>query len=561
MYLEGEEKFLAKLNNAEDDSLKVGHIGQVFQAMEFMKAKNTGKGIKFNATLTPEYDAKTSGVMHKIMQMPFMDTEEGRMVFGKNTKAWLERGAILLGDDGKKLDPGSADFMSKLKVLDAYQEMTVSAHNGMKGFKSDETLVKKDEDGKIKRNTAPIFEAVIGDITKLVGDDGKVTSDGRTLAKAAFIPFVYGSALSSIRKNIGFSMASDILDSMVEGDINSQLNVQVRKALDMSAQTYEKLLQDLRDKSSMDVKLMVGPKSEVRIRKNESTLDVFADVFTNSYGQKYSDAMSSTFGNFEEVSNTIKNATKVMFVAWKQEYDRRFAAIKNPTVEQKIEVIHSLEVLFPIIKAPWSQDKDGKDGVAIFDTKRASMKDQHLAPVRTAIKDKNGKETSRAVQAMITEMESAFAAGAVLPIHWIDGTQIASVMMKGGLVGIHDAIVIGLKNAGLTVQEMNKAMYDINKNYNMMEEFQLAYVRMVEALTPEMLEQMDEDTLENLANTKKELDRIVEEVNADLLIAPRLTKTAQDTGSDALIAQPDSSFIEALILGNILFTGSPQLPR
>ena len=81
----------------------------------------------------------------------------------------------------------------------------------------------------------------------------------------------------------------------------------------------------------------------------------------------------------------------------------------------------------------------------------------------------------------------AQAAGAVIPTHWTDGAVIGEALLLGGILGVHDAMVLGL--GGNRTEEalltMNKAMVDISMQYNVMQ-------NMLDALTESLNNMSDE---------------------------------------------------------------------
>lgn len=487
-----DEKFEDKVMSGE---IEVPHFGHALQAIEFMRVMK--KGGKFRGTLTAEYDAKTSGPMHKLMQAPILDDGE----FGSITKEWLNKGAILINQG---FSESSAEHVSG--VEDGYQTIAKEANRAL--TEQSPVLIRND---KITTDYRSLFKDINGLLDKLVSDN-KVTEQGRELSKYAFIPFGYASSTETIKQYVGEQLAYDILKKIVNPKFSNHSNIM--RALNMNAKDYARLQENLRTKPANEVYIN-KPQGVITYKKD--ILGMLSEMFTMTYGEAYKSAMNSIFRPHVAMNDTIKDVTSAMFRMWKIKYDSMMAKEPNATVERKMEVIRDMEDFFPLIKAPWSYSK--QDGIAIFDTKRASMKNEELPPVNTTT-NRDGKLSSETVQAMITEMEETFAAGAVLPIHWIDGTQIASVLMRGGITGVHDAIVIGMKGSYTqqTVKDMNKAMYDVNRNYNMFDEFQLALLNMIDKIDDSTLktfirqESKKEDKGIDLGSLKARVDNIAENI-------------------------------------------------
>jgi len=128
------------------------------------------------------------------------------------------------------------------------------------------------------------------------------------------------------------------------------------------------------------------------------------------------------------------------------------------------EIARGLSVRFPLIKAPNSARRE--EGAAIITDGLVDADNVALDAGQTKVWSKTKKDYSDlVVQNMMREFQEAQAAGAVLPIHWIDGTIIGEVLIKSGVLGIHDAIAVGNDFVD-RITEMNKATYDTGVGYD-----------------------------------------------------------------------------------------------
>lgn len=475
--------------------VKMPHPGHAFIAVEFLKAMQ--KGSKFRGTMVAEYDAKTSGPMHKLMQWPVLKDENGKDI----TEEWFEKGAIMQGD--KELRTGNSAGHSGA-ITDGYQTVTVEAG---KVLDSKEPVVYN-KDGSIKVDYSKPFEELKTMIAPLVNEDGSASKEGRALGKQAFVPFGYGSSVKSIQENIGITLAYEILRRVADPK-DTQIKEVMEKAF--PGIRYSHLQHELQNEATSKIK---GNDFRMGVGKgNPLVIDMLAEMFNITYGEAYKEAMESKFSEHVAINNAIREVTSSMFRVWKMRFDAEIAKEPNATTDRKMEIIANLEEAFPLIKAPWSLSRD--EGVAIYDTKRASMKNESLPKVETLVRGDKSYSTA-SVQAMITELDEVYAAGAVLPIHWIDGSQIGTILKEGGVQGIHDAIVLGIPTEeGIDrIKRMNKAMYDINANYNLMEEFKLSFNVMLDSMTDKEIEMFaEQDNAMNLADVKETLDNIVANVN------------------------------------------------
>lgn len=493
--------------------IEMPHVGHAYMALEFMgrKLKAEKKGSKvFNATLAAEYDAKTSGPMHKLMQWPVLVDENGKDI----VEEWLSKGAIML--EGQEFIGGSSTSHSQA-ITDGYQTVTIGAGKALANTQPKREVTDNNGETRVVVDYQKPYDELkplLPTLVEIVEEMEKATKEGRTLGKEAFVPFGYGSSTATIQENVGVKLAYAVLNRVVDPN-DTEMSKAFKAGFSMTESEYKDLQDALRERNTETISLeMVGAK-QGGMEKNTVLIDVLTEMFSLTYGEAYKQAMESKFSKHSEINAVIKDVTSSMFRVWKMKYDKEIAKIANPTTEQKMEVIKGLEQFFPLIKAPWSESR--ADGVAIFDTKRSSMKNEVLPTVQTTTRKEDGGMTSNPVQAMITEMEEVFAAGAVLPIHWIDGSQIGSILKDGGVQGIHDAIVLGIPTEeGVSkIGQMNKAMYDINANYNLLEEFQNAFLGMVDGMTDKEIEEfMMTDKAMDLAEVKDTLGTLVEEVNA-----------------------------------------------
>lgn len=494
-------------------NIKMPHVGHAYMALEFLNKKLIAekKGSKvFNATLAAEYDAKTSGPMHKLMQWPVLVDEDGYDI----VEEWLSKGAIMI--EGKEFIGGSSASHSQA-ITDGYQTVTIGAGKVLDIMEPMRKMVDKDGEVTVVADYSKqynVLRPLLPTLVEITEEIEKATKEGRTLGKEAFVPFGYGSSTATVKENIGVKLAYAVLNRVVDPN-DTEMKEAFKAGFDMTEDEYKDLQDALREYNTETIIIEMENVGKDGAKKEMALIEALVEMFNLTYGEAYKQVMEAKFNKHTEINTAIRDVTSAMSRVWKMKYDKEIAKITNPTTEQKMEVIKKLEQYFPLIKAPWSESR--ADGVAIFNTKRSPMKNEMLPTVQTATRKENGDLTSNPVQAMITEMEEVFAAGAVLPIHWIDGSQIGTILKDGGVQGIHDAIVLGIpteKGIG-KIWQMNKAMYDINANYNLLEEFQNAFLGMVKGMTGKDIEEfMMTDKAMDLAKVKDTLDTLVKKVNA-----------------------------------------------
>jgi hypothetical protein len=533
--LEDVSKAYDKIMRLSDTQLTVvgstaAHPGHAALAIAGIKAMRASKNGKFTGTMLIEYDAVTSGFILKLLQTPIL-SGEGKLA------EWIAKGGIFEGSDKRIEGKGTADVIggSELAVdtkvdgkivpkgtkvvgiVDAYKSqghtMQAMAKRGSTVmdivdnnivFKAGTVKVKEDtvnidkkglvgaiqKDGLIEE----IFEVKDGNMVMEYSYDAKgnlkvgpkLTKFGRDLFKPGFMTFNYGSSLKSIKRMVGEVLAEKIMDKLMEGKVDSkELDAKLKSAGVPEAKV---LVKEYAVDSTKQTKIGAN-LVQARNNKTMALQDVLEYILAESYGEAITGAMENEFGELMTLNESIINSTKVMFRLWKTEFDKLVDAEPGLiTKARKKAIFDSLAKKFPLIKAPFT---DGElDKVAISTDELTSYDSRRIGNTQTAVKNREFKTMT--VQLMTRQLAEAHAAGAVLPIHWIDGTIMAKVLGKyAGVLGVHDALVLG-KLFGETVQEMNKATLEIGRDYDMVGAIMESLLDAVEdvsldTLTTEML--------------------------------------------------------------------------
>jgi hypothetical protein len=84
---------------------------------------------------------------------------------------------------------------------------------------------------------------------------------------------------------------------------------------------------------------------------------------------------------------------------------------------------------------------------------------------------------------MIRQFEEAINSGAVIPIHYIDGSLMTNLLGKGGILGIHDAKMSSLNSALDNVVDYNTQVFNISKEYSLTNELLVSMRRVAKTMT------------------------------------------------------------------------------
>lgn len=415
--------------------VEVEHLGHFLEAVDVIEQWNQAKEDgEIETTISAEFDGLTNGFAIRLMQMPII----------KDVYNWLQKvGVYTKEDNPQSMNSILGDKSSRF--LDSYQTLAdnikkLSAKTVL------ETITKKNKYSKL---TAKQVSAVL-DVLPIKSIEGAITKDLRDLFKNPFMVFNYASSINSIKKNMGYVLRDKLISEMVEGKHKELAN-----ALGIKVST-------LQIKYPEDIKLANGVTLDQTLR----------DVVEASYGEQVGSILTDYFQEYLEANDTINNSFRGMFLVFQDAYQKSIANIpegqsKALTEEQKINKVLELFDLFPGIKGVLS--KDIREGIAIYETKAKSPKDLLLGKAQSVFKDSKNqdKKFTKAVQGLLKELDSPVNAGAVIPIHSLDGSIMTELMLSlDGIVGIHDAIIPNLKESTNAIKEYNKQFYELNKKYS-----------------------------------------------------------------------------------------------
>jgi hypothetical protein len=467
------------------------HISHTLQAIDMLE--KIKKGGTFTSSLTAEFDALTSGFGLKLLQIPIIGNELVGLWDWLNKVGVLEKGKATANSMNDILD-GSGQ-----KFYDSYQ--TLAKEVAVTEESVQEAIANKGKNyKKLSANVVNSLwnDAGLGALMPKVSDDGTVTSALRSLFKDPFMTFNYSAGIASIKRSLAGVLTSGLIDRIVAGEKGTEQPVKALMGLitadknnsykvPKTIEEFQQLLKEV-------------PLDRIKVKsKNLHTLEEYLnEVMDLTYGHSVETIMKEHFQEFMDVHDTVNSAFKIMFTAWKQEYDKEVKQVPIGKLnDDKVkEILDRLKDKFPLIKSPLSDELN--EGVAIYKSSSLTPSDEEVRymPSRattdaTAMKSigvKN-KETGEGVASvkvrhMIRTFEAAISSGSVVPIHYIDGALMAQLNGEA-VTAIHDAIMPPLNKSLETIKKYNQAMFDISKSYSWIKEIN------------EMLKRLDVNTLDN----------------------------------------------------------------
>lgn len=434
--------------------LHADHISHAYQALDALEKYH--KGGKFSTALTAETDAVTSGFALKLMQLPIL----------KDMFKWLNKVGVFRKSDisGLNADGYSMnDILSQNSFFDSYQtlakETKVSAEDTAKTF------------GKKRKEYKSTFVAGIWSAIEpaLPTFDGtEVSSELRTLFKDPFMTFNYSAGMQSIRQSLSNVLTNKLVTKMIKAEEGS-VDYTLLKTL--AAHVGVK-------PTELQAKLNMDPLYTIKLKKNskisiETLLNEYVDA---SYGESVQNIMETEFKEFIDAQKNINDAFKAMFQLFNKEYTDEMAAVHKAkgfiTDADKLEIIGKLRHKFPSIKGPLQDKEDKSDYVGIYKTTNATPNStsERLKPAQTYLAD----GTTDKIRHEIKVFEEAISAGAVVPIHFIDGALMGKIIteLNGDFTAIHDAIMPPLNKLNESANKYNEEYIKVGMEYSVVAEIQ-----------------------------------------------------------------------------------------
>ena len=499
--LEADMKVLEEtLETGMFEGKEVPHLGHMLQAFNAVKKYKGRVKDKFTAAMVVEYDEVTSGFALKLMQLPLLEFEK--------LQGWLFKTGIVVSRDdasgvlivnGVELKYRDVDgelmstpaIIAQAGFLDAYKTLATGVNDVVKSTEYND----KDHGlfNYITKN-GKIIEAIV--------DDKGVTSFGRNLFKYPFMMFNYGASLAKLRSYIGYHIADKIIDRIANGDFAGKEFAEFRIKLAGSESNWDKMMKELVGKDAKYVKdIRLGGKPLEKM---------LIDTFASTYGEAFTTSMEEFFSPILEANTMMTNAAQGMFKLFDAGYKQKFVdkinelndtdfvsyekyvehlnvmekgnypnknKLKLPTIEEENALVESLSNMFPGLKAPNSKNRE--DGIGLVDSEVVSIKDSPLTKVSTP-RGIEGGAASGTLGSMVRKYKETIAAGAVLPTHWEDGTSIGESLIQGGIMGIHDAIVVGV-NHKKALDAVNDKIYTMSRDYSTTSEYLAALIETIKA--------------------------------------------------------------------------------
>ena len=198
--------------------------------------------------------------------------------------------------------------------------------------------------------------------------------------------------------------------------------------------------------------------------------EYLSNTLAATYGSSVMEVLDKSFGSMLEVNQSKNIMFNTMFDCFEQElnYELEKKRTEKETAGERFtradeqDVIKSLFDIMPAIKTLY--DNVTEQSVLLMDTEKTT--DSRYAVNAPFFKGRN-KDTgyidndARYSYANVRRFINSGRAGAVLPIHFLDGTAMAMMLDKYGkeILPLHDAIQVNAIGSTKTTQYFNKINY------------------------------------------------------------------------------------------------------
>ena len=454
-----------------------GHALNVIQHLQKMKEAD---GKPFKTWLAVENDSTTSGYFIRFLQFPDPNIIEN---FG-------EKVGILTANS--KLPQTEIHNLKKQKgFLDIYKTMAKNTAELLPKNKTQlETLYTANDKLKTSLKTLVDTFSLMNDALPKPNEDGSIGSDLRKLLKSPAMTFGYTAGQKSISQNLSMEIMRSFLSTYAlikkEGSLEAYLtslgsiDVADKSKITAMYNTMEyinkfykgDLYSALLNNSAANIWLKIDGKN--------LTLDrFFNEVLAPTYGQAVWSSLEESFKSYIKYNNSMNHMFIHMFQLFEAELNKKIEALKKvhpngiPILEEQ-NAIKELFDIFPALRLAYSESMN--EGMLLMNTDKARDDTSTvLSPI-----NREGKTERDTSYANVRKFINSGKAGAVLPIHFLDGMGMAMVLNKySGVVPVHDAIVMSaLDNQSIT-QEYNQVMYTLNKSYDVYGELVNRYLDVI----------------------------------------------------------------------------------
>lgn len=492
------EKWSKRLNELKDSSilskdieLGIENFGQCLNVLQHFIRKKEANGKEFKTWLAVENDSTTSGYFIRFLEFPVPSV----------LKSFMDKVGILSKDNEHgfiemhelKTQKGFLDIykttaLTMSKFLQKYVDK-----NGKVIYDPDENIYKKSKiDYRIIKHT---FELMYSALPQPDADGG-VTSALRTLMKSPTMTYGYMSGENTIAKNLAYEIGDEFINTymqvMGEGGLaeyekkhgkDAKIET-IMKTMDniksLLSNPNANLYQMLKKQSTSDIKLKVKNKDGKIIYV--SIDQYFREVLAPIYGKSVWKALEASFSEYKPYNQAMSDMVTTMFRLFEIKLNEKIREVSDVngtmSVEDYNRIVSELKDLFPAIPLAYSEDADS--GMFLMDMDK--QRDNSTQASNLVIENGRVKSENAFSDVKAFVQTGTGKAGAVIPIHFIDGMGMAMLLHDfPNVIPVHDAVVMSAMDGVKITQKYNRDMVALSKEYNVFDKIYEQFMKVCDS--------------------------------------------------------------------------------
>jgi hypothetical protein len=400
------------------------HPVHALMALEEM-SKYSNEAV-FDTDMVVETDAITSGFILGLMSNPTLPYDR--------LKEWLAKGGVWLGGT-------DAESYGEWRGMDSNKD----------SYETSAEIVREFVDA----NESPSANA-LRDWVKV----------DRKFMKAPFMTFIYGEGIESIAKSLGDSYGIKLVEELSNKKTVEEALRRVN-ALNSSLIPVS-FVNRFNNKTDAEKEIIAtNAANYFRERPIEDPIvsravSAVSSAVESVYGGAIAETLEQEFGPTISARRNMNNAFTLMFNKFKEEFDSRFndsdktTASRNKILDEMVK-----DGKVPGMLTVYSDSASQR--VPVMSTNTVSADSSNI--VISKFKE-NSRKRQRKVHPLIREYIASPSAGAVVGIHWLDGSIMANTLDNHSGLGVHDAVVSNIGNSVNTAIRYNRSSWRLTSTYS-----------------------------------------------------------------------------------------------
>jgi len=355
---------------------------------------------------------------------------------------------------------------------------------------------------------APVFASLYNITGALVNSLGEVTKDGRNLVKEPLTGLVYGSGMQATVRGMadGFidSIYSHIekinqgkpygVNKLVGEDAFAQFSNDLNLLMGAAGMKMEEGVLDIKPfnkRSPTQAWNVADVKQAMQTRLSKQQEKALRDVFSKTIGLSTQSVVETDFADYLSARKTVtatSNLTYALYEAAKAELRERAVkllmesgqiahatnpktGVKTPrhdlSAKQEKQVLDVIKALEPRINTALSKaSKELEAGIYAGKQRRTVRKDSAAYEVKFKFAESSGLG-SKSGHGYGVMAEAPGVSVLANSVQSTDGGIMLSIVEQMNSLGIHDAIMVAIKDAAAAGRKINAKTFDMLVSYSL----------------------------------------------------------------------------------------------